>query len=66
MIVSALRKPWDSPGEGDVRVPDAVGGQVGGDRLGLGRRDDRVVEPLEQQHRAGQVVDVADRRALHV
>src|SRR6202012_384984 len=34
--------------ERDVRVPDAVGGQVGGDRLGLRRRDDRVVEALQQ------------------
>jgi hypothetical protein len=30
-----------------------VRGQVGGDGLGLGGRDDRVVEPLQQQHRAG-------------
>ena len=35
-----------------------------GDRLGLGGRDDRVVEALEQQHGAGQLVDVTDRRTL--
>ena len=52
--------------EGDVRVRDAVRGQVRRDGFGLRGRDDRVVEPLQQQHRAGGVVHVPDRRPLGV
>ncbi len=52
--------------EGQVRVPDAVLGQVGGDALRLGRRDDRVVQPLQQQDRAGRFGHVPDWRPLLV
>ena len=41
-------------------------GQVSRDRLGLRGRHDGVVESLQQQHRAGAVVHVPDRRPLGV
>ena len=43
-----------------------VRGQFGGDGFGLDRRHHRVVEPLQQQDRAGEVVHVTRRRPLGI
>jgi ribonuclease Y len=59
-------EPVRFAGEGQIRVGDAVRGQVGGDGLGLDRRHDRVVEALQQQHRAGGGAHVTDRCPFHV
>jgi hypothetical protein len=49
------------PLEGQQRVPDAVCGQVSRHALGLRGRHDRVVEALQQEHRAGGVGHVPGR-----
>ena len=52
--------------EREVGIRDAVGGQRRHHRLGLRRRDDAVVEPLEQEDRARDVAGGVDRRTLPV
>ena len=50
-MVSARRKPWDSPSKTISRQGDAVLGQPVGEPLGLVGGHDRIVRALEQQHR---------------
>src|SRR5260221_2675533 len=52
--------------ERDVAVADAMGGEIAGDALGLLWEDDRVIQPLQQQDRAGCAGYVADRGAFGV
>src|SRR4051794_7347986 len=52
--------------ERHVRHRHALLAECGHHHLGLVRRDDPVVEPLEEDDRAVEAVDVPDRRALLV
>src|SRR5215475_7471749 len=52
--------------ECDIGIRNSVRSQIGGDALRLGGRHDRVIEALQEQHRAGCRVDVPDGRALLV
>src|SRR6266545_2029999 len=53
-------------GERQVGVGDALGVERGGHPLGLGGRDDLVLQALQQDDRAGQALGVVDRRPLPV
>ena len=49
-----------------VGMPHAVRGQRVADRERLRRRDDRVIRPLQDQHRRAQPVPVRERRSVDV
>src|SRR5437764_46537 len=52
--------------EGQVGVRDLLASQGVDDLLGLGDRDDVVVDPLKHDERSAQPVDVMNRRPLVV
>ena len=60
MIVSRLRNPCDSPSKARYACGMPFAASASRNRSGLRRRHDRVVEALQQQHRAGQLGHVFD------
>ena len=65
-MFSARRKPCCSPSNGKVGHGDALLLERVDDHLGLVRRDDFVLEALEDDHRRLEAVEMVDWRALVV
>src|SRR5712691_12481366 len=64
--VRCAPEPVLLPFEGDVGVRQLLGLACGDELLGLAGRHDPIVEPLEKDDRAAQMIGEVDRRALAI